>query len=493
MEFTSLINKTIIEDDIDVISKDNDNNNKDDGESSLNEKNKKKKYNVISSEETILVLEEEGEEEEDSDVSYKVDENNRTKKIKRRCYISMAILFILWIFCYKQSLKGGRIDEFTPDKLFIIAQFHCISFVCYSIDLWMIGLMNISKKRKAILYSIMVLSLIGFYFYDHGELFDYHGLYNFILFIIFLCIFDTLALILYIWCRIAGPKKFVIQFVLFVVTITTITCVRIRYFMNTWGNGLLGKKIMDNNNSICNVKRPVPWFDLVPNGGLNFWTGSQSCKRKEHFNALFENNKLVVRDCSKKDVTFMIIPETRNFTYVEKDRWELREVIGQKMESTIYHYTEPVELDDVEAVYVTCGEQSKLVTRVASERVKPVGEEQPLEKLNVLLIFIDALSRHHFFRKLPKTAKQLEKIHKSGISHLNQFFRYGTVDINTFGNTLAMYAGIEGIRNQEYEDAKGIPIWEEYRNRGYVAGLVSDFCEDWGKIFYFTFIHIRFY
>eukprot|EP00833_Pecoramyces_ruminatium_P000061 jgi/Orpsp1_1/1174093/evm.model.c7180000048882.1 len=54
------------------------------------------------------------------------------------------------------------------------------------------------------------------------------------------------------------------------------------------------------------------------------------------------------------------------------------------------------------------------------------------------MIFIDALSRRQFYRNLPKTAEKLERIHKSGISHLNQFFRYGIIGQHTEANSLGL-------------------------------------------------------
>ncbi|OUM59396.1 hypothetical protein PIROE2DRAFT_15088 [Piromyces sp. E2] len=407
--------------------------------------------------------------------------NDSIKKYNIKCYVVLVVTYIIWAIFYKLSLRGGVIEDFTIDKVFILAEYQGIGFVCYSIYLWVVPFMKISKKKKWSLISIEILSLFAFLIYDHGELFDHHGFYNFLLFILYIIIFDGFALTLYIWSRIAGFKKFLIQFIIINTIISTITVTRLIHYKSIWDRGLLNKKIESGDN-LCEVERPLPWFDLFPKGFQNFWTGSQSCSRKEHFEALFDpdqGNKLVVRKCSEKDITFMVVPDSRNFNYTQKYRWELREVVDSTMESKVYHYTEPVELKNVEAVYVTCGDQSKLVTRVAERRVEPEKEEQPIEKLNVLLIFIDALSRHYFLRKLPKTAKKIEEIHNSGISHLNQFFRYNVVDINTFGNTLAMYAGLEGIKYQEYEEKKGVPIWEEYRKRGYVTGLVNDYCEDW--------------
>ncbi|ORX75170.1 DUF229-domain-containing protein [Anaeromyces robustus] len=400
-------------------------------------------------------------------------ENNNKNK-----YIILGVSYVLWAILYKASLVGGDLG-WVKSHLFLIGSLLFSSFIFYSICLWVIGFLKIQKKKKLTLYIIVILSLIGFVLYDHGELFDFHGMYNFIVFCIFIVTIDTIALILYLWYSKLSRRNFFISFSSFILALTIILIISLKHYDNIWGNGFLNKK-MENGEKLCKINTPILWFDLLPRGAQNFWTGSQSCSREEHFNALFDSsqdNKLVVLDCVGK-ATYMILPETRlNLTFQEKNDDVLRESVLSRMEKKVYTYTEPVSLPDVEAVYVTCGEQSKLVTRVAGRRVQPIIDEknpQPLEKLNVLLIYIDAVSRRQFFRNLPNTVKKLEDIHRSGIMHLNQFFRYGVIGFNTNSNSLGLYAG-----GQIKKGYKGVPIWEEYRNRGYVAGASDDHCEDW--------------
>jgi len=74
--------------------------------------------------------------------------------------------------------------------------------------------------------------------------------------------------------------------------------------------------------------------------------------------------------------------------------------------------------------------------------------------------------------------KRLETFHTSGIMHLNQFFRYGVIGFNTMRNSNGLFAGMQ------YDNLhRGIPIWEEFRNRGYVTGIADDLCEDWDTVY----------
>jgi len=409
----------------------------------------------------------------------KYHKDTYSKRKNKNGYIVILISYILWIIFYKASLIGGSL-EWIKDHLFLIGILLTTAFLSYSIMLWRIAFMKISKKRKIILYLIAVLSELGYLLYDHGELFDYHGMYNFLLFCLFIIIGDGIALGLYFWYVSLGRKRFIISFSAFIFVIVIIITSFLRYYMSIWGNGFIGKKI-DDNEKYCKVRRPILWFDLLPKGAQNFWTGSQSCSRKEIFDAFFDSsskeNKLIVYGCPKDEkITYMILPETRNLTFNEKQEDVLRESVMSRAEKTIYTYTKPVGLPDVEAVYITCGNQNKLVTRLAGRRVSPAKESQPVEKLNVLLMYFDAVSRRQFFRNLPKTVKKLEEFNNSGIMHLNQFFRYGVVGFNTNRNSLALYTGLQLQRGK-----KGVPIWEDYRNHGYVAGAADDHCEDWGN------------
>jgi len=439
-------------------------------------KSKNSSIENLKNEETILDLEDVSDSKlETRSISSKSSsETNKKKflkKYKKFFYlVIILILYILYVIYYIKGLKGGDIF-FINRELMTLAKYIIIASITFSLSICIITYMKIYKRVKAILYLIHIITVVIFVICDHGVLFDHHGTYNIMIFGAIVLIFNIVVFILYLWLRFAGKKWFSIQFTIFIIALVTVEGLLLRHYMNIWGDGYLNKKIEDGDQ-LCKIETPVPWFDLLPKGAQNFWTGSQSCKRKEHFDAFFENNKLVVRDCSEKEIIYKILPETRNMTYEEKKN--IKYPVVDKMEANVHKYTEPVELNDIEAVYVNCGDQGKLVTRIAGRRVDPVKEEQPIEKLNVLVLYIDAVSRRQFFRSLPKTVKKLESLHTSGIMHLNQFFRYGVIGFNTLRNSNGLFAGM-----QYDNEHRGIPIWEEFRNRGYVAGVANDQCEDW--------------
>jgi len=469
------------------------------------EDNSKKKDNVDNEnvdnvnkneEETVLNIKNDKENEEEVELTKKSDsdsvsekssnskKDSKYKEFKEKlfkyrriiCYALIVICYYVFMRYYKKGLQGGDI-VFIQKNLDKLATKILISCIGLSIIVWAISVTKVTIIEKLAIYALAIVSLVGYVLYDHGELFDHHGMYNIMVFGIIFIILNVIALILYFWYKFAGRKWFIISFISFILLLVAIFGISLKHYINIWGNGYLGKKIEDGDN-LCKVTRPIPWFHLLPKGTLNFWLGSTKCTRDEHFNAFFDpsqGNKLVVTDCTEK-ITYKILPETRNMTYDEKTN--IKYPVNKKMEANVHTYTEPVELKDIEAVYVNCGDQGKLITRIGERRVEPAKEAQPEDKLNVLMIYIDAVSRRQFFRNLPKTVKKLESIHKSGVSHLSQFFRYGVIGFNTSRNSLGLFAGLQrdGFHS-------GIPIWEEYRNRGYVAGMADDLCEDWGNYF----------
>lgn len=75
-------------------------------------------------------------------------------------------------------------------------------------------------------------------------------------------------------------------------------------------------------------------------------------------------------------------------------------------------------------------------------------------KLNVLFLFMDSVSRRHFFRRLPKSVKALEEMHESGHSELYQFFRFHSVGFHTGPNSRAFYTGTNGSTSGDFSHIK---------------------------------------
>lgn len=79
--------------------------------------------------------------------------------------------------------------------------------------------------------------------------------------------------------------------------------------------------------------------------------------------------------------------------------------------------------------------------------------------VNVLFIYVDALSRRHFHRQMPETVEFL----KSSSSY--EMYKYHGMGMTTGVNTMSMYMGAP---RQRFLTADRVAIWEEFQRNGYV-------------------------
>ena len=109
------------------------------------------------------------------------------------------------------------------------------------------------------------------------------------------------------------------------------------------------------------------------------------------------------------------------------------------------------------------------------ERKKNINKNHILYK-NVLVMFVDTLSRAHFFRKLPKTTSFLnqfskyEKDFKKKNMTIFQFFKYHSLRTFTDPNVKAAFYGVKS-------NGEGTHFVNFYKRNGYIVGRVNTFCE----------------
>jgi hypothetical protein len=92
---------------------------------------------------------------------------------------------------------------------------------------------------------------------------------------------------------------------------------------------------------------------------------------------------------------------------------------------------------------------------------------------NILTIYIDALSRQHFHRKLKRTWAFLEKYYRDNHEKAEsfQFFRYHATGGFTTPNMMKAFYGTIYSRAEE-----GIPFSKIAKNQGFITGRSSNFC-----------------
>lgn len=119
----------------------------------------------------------------------------------------------------------------------------------------------------------------------------------------------------------------------------------------------------------------------------------------------------------------------------------------------------------------TRAEQQRKLRDDIIKQEKADGTYKDRMDKNVLIIYLDNLSRAHFYRKMQKTAEfigQFVDNQESDIS-AHQFFRYHSVYYNTLYSNDAMYFGQVGPLSNT-----STSIFDSYSKNGYITGFFKD-------------------
>lgn len=132
------------------------------------------------------------------------------------------------------------------------------------------------------------------------------------------------------------------------------------------------------------------------------------------------------------------------------------------------------DFNKAEAACARFSDYSKCITRVIENNVESKAEDWRQRETfpNVLLIMIDPISRPHFQRTMPRTAKALDKL---GFIH---FGNYTAIGPNSGKNQAALYSGMlladrDGIKK---DTDGGKWLWDRLRDQGYVTLKAEDGC-----------------
>jgi hypothetical protein len=113
--------------------------------------------------------------------------------------------------------------------------------------------------------------------------------------------------------------------------------------------------------------------------------------------------------------------------------------------------------------------------KIRKEVLAKAGQNSEVDIIdqNLLIFYVDALSRPNLERMLPKFNEYLGQfVHDDEDSQAFQYFRYHSVRFNTYKNNHAMYFGVMG--NFE-DDTKN--VFQYFSDNGFVTALARDQCE----------------
>jgi hypothetical protein len=346
-----------------------------------------------------------------------------------------------------------------------------ISSFLISISIYII----ICKKYKK--YHLIIISIIYAFLFviDHNAEIVRHGLFNFISFMLITFILFLFILIFRLLIKLIRKRNYFIFLILstpFPSLFILLKLYKVSHFScDHWPQGL-NKSFVDNLNKDypCDIIIPQPhscyiselghFFDFVKKYSPNCQDAKLIQSEKKKF--LKDLEKLKYFNFSKKtDFGYpltnneqynpnlfgcIVFPGNISFEDYIKDNIILLDLY-HKNKSLYYNNISKPEIE----VHLN-NEGGQIIVKIQknetliNERAKATNSSKILYK-NVLVIFLDTLSRVHFFRKFPKTVSFLNQFSKyeENYSKKNmtifQYFKYHSIGTNTDPNIKAAYYG----------------------------------------------------
>ena len=397
------------------------------------------------------------------------------KVIKDSFIIPLFILsYYLFFLSLEKCLDGEGICcmKFEWMKKKIIQElFSCL--------LSIILLELIIFKKISWLHAIhFTFAFIYFYSYSHGINFDDHGLYNIKYYFIILIFFIiTLTIIIYILS--IKNKKIIFLIILILLNLLYLIQEVIYNFSNCneWVKGL-NKTSLDNNikKNECKIRIPKHCYYKI---GKNFLE-SIPCTHISHNPRLFIIQKSKSPFINKYSTNLGFPLTNHNDKYLQRmngisfKKLYLNDVIDMNNLSLFN------SLNDIRPeVSVDFSKNQTGIFNVNINYNKSLSEEKKkLEKLtnpysnNIIILFLDSVSRANSIRQLKKTLKFFERyMPYNGYKnfHSFQFFKYHSHKFFTIGNYPILFYG-----DRNRENRKRINYY--FSKNGFITSLASDAC-----------------
>ena len=334
---------------------------------------------------------------------------------------------------------------------------------------------------------LFVLNVIIFWLYQSGSDLIVHGGIN-SFGIIVLTIIEVVLFSITMWikniCKKGKGWAFAISIILIVLP-TTYYFGLIHHSCRGWMKGFGGRKLI-NAEGYWNIVPPRYWELAIRDGWFDVNRFSQSCqniKMKVISETLPERIKT-------RNIKRLGYPRQEYFPNEAKiSEFKLVEVIDENIIDMDDPSIPKSVKDNIEFVVDMSDPHSHIIkidvkrndTR-AEELIKVRKEIINEDKINnktgridkdVLIIFIDNISRTNFKRKLKKTSTFLDQLanNKDSDYEVFEYFRYHSIETNTLRNMNALYYG-----QDEYLKTESKNIYQYFSKNGYITGI---FIQEW--------------
>ena len=424
--------------------------------------------------------------------------------IKRNIF-KIKTIYIIGAFFYLLSLthiKGYGMECFSllgVDCLFKIAKLVLYSSIFFSISIYLI----LFKNYKKINLNYILIIFLFFLLIDHSNGIIKHGLYNFVGLVLMTSLSFIFLCFIHILINLFKKRNYLSLILIF--SFFFIIFILIKRFKAThfscldWDRGLNNTYIDNSQKYPCKINIPKPhscylseigpFFDFTPiyratcsddkliNEGqksflkyYQYQLNYSNISTNTHFGLPLTNTE----EFNPFYFGSLHKPGQKEFDVTVNQNIILMDLYNKNKDK--YYPNQP--RPEIEVIF----KENKGKIRIniqrneilIKERKNKIKKRNQMYK-NILIIFLDTVSRCHFMRKLPKTMKFLNGFMKYETSSSKknmtvfQFFKYNSLETYTDPNLRAAYYGSTYQRN-------GTHFGEYFKENGYITGRINSYC-----------------
>ena len=396
-------------------------------------------------------------------------------------YIFITLFEISGIICYALSLKGCNLPQaqclvkYNGNTIYLLFVMISLSSLSYVTSIMLV------QKKIIKWYHLAATSLAYFslFFVNFGADLSKHGILNIFAFIILDIFFFIVYSIVGCFYNIIKKKRYI----LLIIIISTVLLISLWIFPNSCRSFYkgLGGKVIDNDPEFNGCEFPTPKFcllsrldNLIDYSKLTLLSCSKHNKNEKNIFHKYLNKNL-------ENATRFAYPSTTEYdlqnqvSLLRFSQEMLDGIINLDEENPKQHHEITLEFNEKKegTIHINIKRNDTLVKE--RQKIRKSLNKQ-LRYKNILMVYIDAISRQHFLRKLKETKRFIEQyLYDSSKENIKervsfQFFKYHAFAGWTHISVAPMFYG-EAMTN-----GNGTNLIKYYQNYGYITGMSENLC-----------------
>ena len=416
----------------------------------------------------------------------------KNKKYLKYLFISLFLISYFLFFLSLEKCNEGWDECCIKIKWIKLKLIQALSSIAILIVLFELMFFNILSRLNLI--HILIMFFL-FYNYSNGKDFNDHGYYNIIGCILIIIIFFIVLLPFNLLIYIRKKQKYLsLNIFILLIFVYIFYYIIKKRFMNCdeWIKGLNNTFIDNNINKYgCQIKFPKQcpykigkyFMDITKLKGIKCEKRTINAKKNilKVSKSPFINNetKRIGYPLTNKDLTYLIDYKVNNISLNRKFLNNLVDMDKKEILNKFFKGKNPeIIIDFSKNKNGKMNINLKFNKTLIEKRKKKEKKNTPYSN-NILLLYIDSVSRANSLRQLKKTLKFFEKFmsykgrfnkkYPSENYHSFQFFKYHSFLYHTRGNYPILFYG-------NTRDKNNTLITKYLKENGYITCYCIDLC-----------------